>query len=84
MILEFSNEAESDLERIADYIAEANPRRALSFIRELRSKCQDLIDALGIPVRLTHGHEQFRDNFISYMKQNYLTDAPIMSLGPAA
>lgn len=44
MILEFSNEAESDLERIADYIAEANPRRALSFIRELRSKCQDLID----------------------------------------
>jgi len=44
MILEFSNEAESDLERIADYTAEGNPRRALSFIRELRSKCQDLID----------------------------------------
>lgn len=44
MILEFSSEAEGDLERIADYIAEANPRRALSFIRELRSKCQDLVD----------------------------------------
>ncbi|SCB49761.1 type II toxin-antitoxin system RelE/ParE family toxin [Rhizobium multihospitium] len=44
MILEFSNEAESDLEQIADYIARDNPRRALSFIRELRSKCEDLAD----------------------------------------
>lgn len=44
MILEFSNEAENDLEHIADYIAESNPRRALSFIRELRSKCEDLVD----------------------------------------
>ena len=33
---------------------------------------------------LAHAHtRQFRDNFISYMKQNYLKDAPIMSLGPA-
>jgi toxin ParE1/3/4 len=38
MILEFSNEAESDLEQIADYIAADDPRRALSFVRELRSK----------------------------------------------
>lgn len=44
MILEFSGEAESDLEQIADYIAQDNPRRALSFIRELRSKCEDLVD----------------------------------------
>ncbi|WP_137136719.1 type II toxin-antitoxin system RelE/ParE family toxin [Rhizobium sp. FKY42] len=44
MILEFSSEAESDLEQIADYIAQDNPRRALSFIRELRSKCEDLVD----------------------------------------
>ncbi|UXS05310.1 type II toxin-antitoxin system RelE/ParE family toxin (plasmid) [Agrobacterium tumefaciens] len=36
-------EAEGDLEQIADYIAEHNPRRALSFIRELRSRCEDLI-----------------------------------------
>lgn len=43
MILEFSSEAESDLEQIADYIAQDNPRRALSFIRELRSKCEDLV-----------------------------------------
>ena len=43
MILEFTSEAEGDLEQIADYIAEHNPRRALSFIRELRSRCEDLI-----------------------------------------
>lgn len=45
MILEFSNEAENDLEQIADYIAADNPRRALSFVWELRSKCVDLIDS---------------------------------------
>lgn len=45
MILEFSSEAESDLEQIADYIAGDNPQRALSFVRELRSKCEELIDS---------------------------------------
>jgi len=44
MILEFSYEAENDLEQIADHIARDNPKRALSFIRELRSKCEDLVD----------------------------------------
>jgi toxin ParE1/3/4 len=39
MILEFTSEAEGDLEEIAEH----NPRRALSFIRELRSRCEDLI-----------------------------------------
>ena len=34
---------------------------------------------------LAHAHtRQFRDNFISYMTQNHLTDAPFVSLGPAA
>ncbi len=32
MILEFSREAERDLEQIADYIAEHNPQRARRFI----------------------------------------------------
>lgn len=44
MIVQFSGEAESDLERIADYIARENPSRALSFIREMRRKCEDLIE----------------------------------------
>jgi toxin ParE1/3/4 len=35
----FSTLAELDLEEIADYIARDNPRRALSFVRELRERC---------------------------------------------
>lgn len=44
MIVHLSAEAEYDLETIGDYIARDNPRRALSFLRELRSKCLDLAD----------------------------------------
>jgi len=34
---------------------------------------------------LAHAHtRQFRDNFITYMTQNYLQDAPFATLGPAA
>lgn len=43
MIHELTSEAEGDLEEIADYIAEQDPRRALSFIRELLSRCEDLV-----------------------------------------
>lgn len=42
MIVEFSDDAESDLEQIADDIAKDNPRRALSFVQELRGKCEAL------------------------------------------
>ncbi|MBV5274125.1 MAG: type II toxin-antitoxin system RelE/ParE family toxin, partial [Lamprocystis purpurea] len=31
-----------DLEEIADYIARDNPRRALSFVRELRDRCKKI------------------------------------------
>ena len=44
MILELSDEVEQDLEQIADYIARDNPRRALSFILELRTRCEELLD----------------------------------------
>ena len=66
MILEFSSEAENDLEHIADYIARDDPQRALSFVRELRSKCERLLNAPhsfafvprfehhGIRLRCTH------------------------------
>ncbi len=39
MRLTFTPLAEQDLEAIADYIAADNPRRAASFIRELRAQC---------------------------------------------
>ena len=38
MRVEFSRWVESDLQSIADYIAEDNPVRAVSFIREIREK----------------------------------------------
>jgi len=39
----FSPLAEIDLEEIADYIARDNPRRALSFVRELRERCEKIV-----------------------------------------
>lgn len=42
MTVHLSYEAIADLERIADYIAQDNPRRALSFVQELRDRCLGL------------------------------------------
>ena len=40
MRLLFTPMAESDLESLGDYIASDNPRRAITFVRELREQCQ--------------------------------------------
>jgi toxin ParE1/3/4 len=39
----FSTFAEVDLEEIGDYIASDNPRRALSFIGEIRERCYNIV-----------------------------------------
>jgi len=44
MIVYITAEAENDLEQIGDYIAQDNPKRALSFVVELRDKCLSLAD----------------------------------------
>lgn len=44
MIVVITDEAEADLEHIADYIAADNPVRAQSFVRELVNHCLDLSD----------------------------------------
>lgn len=44
MNVQITTEAEDDLERIGDYIAQDNPRRALSFIVQLRDKCIGLAE----------------------------------------
>lgn len=44
MIVDFTDEAERDLEAIGDHIALDNPERAGSFIRELRERCRSLAD----------------------------------------
>lgn len=51
MIVRITASAQSDLERIGDHIAQDNPKRALSFVLELRNKCLALADTpLGFPL----------------------------------
>ena len=45
MRLVFLPQAETDLEAIGDYIARDNPRRAMSFVRELREQCRKTTEA---------------------------------------
>lgn len=48
----FSRQAERDIEEIGDYIARDNPRRAVTFIAELRKRCAQIIEfPLGAPLR---------------------------------
>jgi toxin ParE1/3/4 len=55
MIVRILPAAESELEAIGDYIARDNPRRAVSFVRELRDKCLNLADmALAFPLVLRY------------------------------
>ena len=42
MRLEISRFIEADLDAIADYIAQDNPRRALTFIEDIRAKFHDI------------------------------------------
>lgn len=41
-LLIFSRSAETDLEEIGDYIAQDNPLRAVTFVREVRQHCARL------------------------------------------
>ncbi|EWY36725.1 hypothetical protein N825_25730 [Skermanella stibiiresistens SB22] len=50
--VEFSGAAEIDLEAIADYIGQGNPKRALSFTRELVARCKRIaIQPRAFPLR---------------------------------
>ena len=71
----FSRKAEADLEAIGDHIARDNPRRALSFVRELRERCRDIIQyPKAAPLRLDLGRGVrmvvFRDDLIFYRHSN--------------
>ena len=44
MIVRFTDAAEHDLEALGDYVAQDNPKRAFSFVRELRTACLSLAD----------------------------------------
>jgi toxin ParE1/3/4 len=40
----FTDAAEADSEAIGDWIAEDDPKRAVSFVTELRGRCRSLAD----------------------------------------
>jgi plasmid stabilization system protein ParE len=57
VIVTITAEAEADLEQIATYVAEQSPRSALELIRELRERCESLVDApRGYPLVPRHEH----------------------------
>lgn len=61
MIVVITGEAETDLERIADHIAKDSPLRALSFVMELRERCERLIEApKGFPLVPRYQHTGVR------------------------
>ena len=48
----FSRRAERDIEEIGDYIARDNPRRAVTFVEELRDRCAQIVQfPYGAPSR---------------------------------
>ena len=64
-----TTEAEGDLERIGDYIALDNPRRALSFVLELRDSCMSLANLhLAFPLVPRYAHSGIRRR----VHENYL------------
>jgi toxin ParE1/3/4 len=57
VIVVISDAAEVELEAIGDWIAEANPTRALSFVMELRRRCEALSDVpRGFPLVPRYQH----------------------------
>lgn len=61
MIVVITAEAETDLERIADHIAKDSPPRALSFVTELRARCERLVEApKGFPLVPRYEHTGVR------------------------
>ena len=74
----FSPLAELDLEEIGDYIARDNPRRAVSFIEEIRTRCFLILQTpQGSPLRETLGTDirvlPF-GNYLIYYTVNENTD----------
>jgi plasmid stabilization system protein ParE len=57
VIVIITAEAEADLEQIATYVAEQSPRSALKLVRELRERCESLLDApRGYPLVPRYEH----------------------------
>jgi toxin ParE1/3/4 len=67
----FTEEAEKDLEIIADYITLDNPARAISFVHEIRERCHRIADApQGYPLAPEHGENVRKVPFGNWGKPN--------------
>jgi toxin ParE1/3/4 len=56
MRFRFSRRAEVDIEEIGDFIARDNPRRAVTYVAELRERCRRLAEfPEAAPARDEHG-----------------------------
>lgn len=69
MRLVISQEAEHDFERIADFIAQDNPRRSVSFVRELVASCMKLLD---MPQRFQLLDDKHKSGIRRMPYRNYL------------
>jgi toxin ParE1/3/4 len=73
MRVAFTAEADADLERIGDWIARDNPRRADSFVEELVRKCLQIANApKAFPLLPRHTESDirrrvYRDYLIFYI-----------------
>lgn len=76
MIVLITEYAEADLERIGDYIARDNPRRAISFISEIVDRCEGLAEIpYGFPLVPRYEHlgvrrRHYADYLIFYRVSN--------------
>jgi toxin ParE1/3/4 len=72
MIVVLTDEAEADLEEIGDWIARDDPKRAASFVAEIRARCESLGDTpYAFPLVPQHESRQirrraFRDYLLFY------------------
>lgn len=61
MIVRLLPGAEADLEAIGDFIARDNPLRAMTFIAELRDKCESLAEMpFAFPLVPRYEHQNVR------------------------
>jgi toxin ParE1/3/4 len=62
-----ARQVESDLDEIADYIGKDNPERALSFVREIRSRFAQIVERPhSFPI-----HEEWRAELRSAIHGRY-------------
>jgi toxin ParE1/3/4 len=52
MIVVITEAAQADLESIGDWIARDNPARAVTFVQELRRRCESLVDSPRVHARV--------------------------------